>query len=33
MREAAYILAIERVAESLRLRRFHNYEEIYLKEG
>lgn len=33
MREAAYILAISRVAESLRLRRFHNYEEIYLKEG
>jgi len=33
MREAAYILAVKRVAKSLKLRRFHNYEEIYLKEG
>ena len=33
MREAAYILAVKRVAESLRLRRFHNYEEIDLKTG
>lgn len=33
MREAAYILGVKRVAESLRLRRFHNYEEIDLKTG
>jgi len=33
MREAAYILAVKRVAESLRLKRFHNYKEIDLKMG
>jgi len=33
MREAAYILAVKRVAESLRGRKFHNYEEIDLKTG
>ena len=33
MREAAYILGVKRVAESLRRRRFHNYEEIDLKTG
>jgi len=33
MREAAYILAVKRVAESLRLKKFHNYEEIDLKAG
>ncbi|GAH82635.1 unnamed protein product [marine sediment metagenome] len=33
MREAAYILGVKRVAESLRLRSFHNYEEIDLKTG
>jgi len=33
MREAAYILAVKRVAESLRIKKFHNYEEIDLKTG